>query len=288
MKHVGLIGTGIMGSGMAENLLKAGFSVTVWNRTKEKALPLVEQGAVLAESLVDVAKDADAIITMLSADPQVKEILLGENGIIEYIKPNQLVIDSSTVSPETSRELFKRFQEKGVDFLDAPVTGSAPQAKAGQLGFIVGGTKEAFERAQPLFEAMGKTAVHMGDSGSGSTTKLINNVMSALSILSFAEGFAMAERSGIDVDKFIKVISSGGAYNRMVDMKAEKLKNRDFTPQFAAALMKKDLGLAEKLAEQIQLDTPALRVVKDMFHRAVEKGYGEDDMASIFKLYGID
>ncbi len=288
MKHVGLIGTGIMGSGMAENLLKAGFSVTVWNRTKEKALPLVEQGAVLAESLADVAKDADAIITMLSADPQVKEILLGENGIIEYIKPNQLVIDSSTVSPETSRELFKRFQEKGVDFLDAPVTGSAPQAKAGQLGFIVGGTKEAFERAQPLFEAMGKTAVHMGDSGSGSTTKLINNVMSALSILSFAEGFAMAERSGIDVDKFIKVISSGGAYNRMVDMKAEKLKNRDFTPQFAAALMKKDLGLAEKLAEQIQLDTPALRVVKDMFHRAVEKGYGEDDMASIFKLYGID
>lgn len=285
MKKVGLIGTGIMGFGMAENLLKAGFSVTVWNRTKEKALPLVDQGAVLAQSLKEVAENAEAIITMLSADQQVKDILLGEQGIIEYIRPNQLVIDSSTVSPSTSREIYERFKEKEVDFLDAPVTGSAPQAKAGLLGFIVGGDEEAFHRAQPLFDAMGKTAVYMGESGSGSNTKLINNVMSSLSLLSFAEGLALAERSNLDIEKFIQVISAGGAYNRMVDMKGEKLINRDFSPQFSTFLMNKDLNLASALAEQLNMNTPALNLVKELFQKAVDRGYGEDDMASLFKLY---
>lgn len=286
MKKVGLIGTGTMGFGMAENLLKAGFSVVVWNRTKEKAQPLVEQGATLAPEPKDVTTDTDAIITMLSADQQVKEILLGENGLIESINPKQLVIDSSTVSPLTSREIFERFKEKGADFLDAPVTGSAPQAKEGVLGFIVGGTEQAFDRAQNLFEAMGKTSVYMGASGSGSTAKLINNVMASLSLLSLSEGLAMAERSNLDVDKFLKVISAGGAYNRMIDMKADKLVNRDYSAQFATLLMNKDLGLASNLAKDIKLDTPALNLVKELFDKAINSGYGNEDMSSIFKLYG--
>ncbi|NEU31165.1 NAD(P)-dependent oxidoreductase [bacterium LRH843] len=285
MKKIGLIGTGIMGSGMGENLLKAGYSLVVWNRTKEKALPLVEQGAELAENPHEVAIDTDAIITMLSADQQVKDILLGENGIIEHVKPKQLIIDSSTVSPITSRELFVRFNEKGANFLDAPVTGSAPQAKDGALGFIVGGEKEIFDQAQELFNAMGKTSIYMGASGSGATTKLINNVMASLSLLSFTEGLALAKESDLDLEKFIKVISAGGAHNRMVDMKAEKLVTGDYSPQFSTQLMNKDLGLATGLAEELKLPTPALELSKKLFESAIEKGYGEDDISSLFKLY---
>ncbi|MBP1932653.1 3-hydroxyisobutyrate dehydrogenase [Ammoniphilus resinae] len=285
MKTIGMIGLGTMGAGMADNLLKDGFSLVVWNRTAEKALPFKEKGAKVVSSPFEVAQHSDAIITMLSADQQLKEVLLGENGVIEGVKPGQIIIDSSTVSPLTSRELHQIFAERDVQFLDAPVTGSAPQAKDGILGFMVGGSKDAYEKSEVLFKSMGKSWVYMGESGAGATTKLISNTMVGISLLALSEGMTMAQKSNLDLEKFLSVVAAGGANSRMVEMKSGKLIEEDYSVQFAVALMNKDLGLAYNLAESLKVVTPALGLAKQMFTTSTNKGLGDEDVASVFKLY---
>lgn len=285
MKTIGVIGLGIMGHGMASNILAAGYPLIVWNRTKSKSHDLVERGAKLAGDVSELTREADVVISMLSADQQVLELLLGDGGVVHSARPGQIVIDSSTVSPQTSRRLSEAFAAKGVEVLDAPVTGSAPHAKEGSLGFMVGGKIEVFEQCVELFQVMGKNWVYLGPNGSGSTAKLASNSMVAISLLALAEGLTIVENAGIQVEDFLRVISKGGANSRVVETKAPKIVNNDMTMEFSANLMNKDLGLALEMSQNLGISTPALGLAKQLMQMTVGRGYGGQDVAAVFTLY---
>lgn len=282
---IGFIGLGTMGLPMAKNLLKNGYELTVFNRTKEKMDLLKEEGAILAGSPKEVAFKSDIVFTMLTADAAVEEVVLGENGIVYGAHPELIVIDSSTISPSTSKKLAKELREREVEMLDAPVTGSEPQAIEGILTFMVGGNKGIFEKCMPLFLATGQGAYYMGENGKGSYTKLANNIMSAINLISFTEAVTMATKAGIDPEIFVKVVNGGGARSGQVDNKAPKILNRDFTPHFMTKLIHKDLGLAADVAKELEVSAPVLAIVKEIFQMAKAKGYGSEDMSAVIKCY---
>lgn len=282
---IGFIGLGTMGLPMAQNLLKSGYELIVYNRTTEKMKSLQEKGAAIADSPKEVASRSEIVFTMLTADAAVEEVILGEDGIIHGAKPGLIVVDSSTISPATSKKVAEDLFPRDIEMLDAPVTGSEPQAIAGILTFMVGGKKEVFEKCMPLFSAMGQNAYYMGESGKGSYTKLANNTMAAINLLSLSEGFTMAAKAGIDPEVFVKVVSGGGARSGMVDTKSAKVINRDFQPHFMTQLIHKDLGLAANVAKELEISAPVLGVVKEIFQMAKAKGYGSEDMSAVIKLY---
>ncbi len=285
MKKIGFVGLGTMGFPMANNLLKAGYEVIIYNRTLEKAEKLGAQGAKVVLTPTEVAKNSDVIFSMLTADRAVEEVVLGENGLVHGLREGQIVIDCSTISPNTSKKIALELAKYGVEVLDAPVTGSEPQAIDGILTFMVGGKKEVFEQSKPLFDVMGKTSYYMGKNGAGSYTKLANNTMAAINLLSMVEAITMATKAGIDPEIFVKVVSGGGARSGMMDNKTPKILNRDFHANFATALMYKDLGLATQLASEIKVPVPVLSLVKEMLQMAIVKGYADEDMCAVIKCY---
>jgi 3-hydroxyisobutyrate dehydrogenase-like beta-hydroxyacid dehydrogenase len=285
MMKVGFIGLGTMGHPMAQNLLKEGFELTVYNRTKEKTETLKQQGAAVANSPKEVALQCDVVFTVLTADAAVEDVVLGENGIVNGVHPGLIVVDSSTISPSTSIRVAAALSRHGADMLDAPVTGSEPQAIEGTLTFMAGGKKDLFEKCMPLFLAMGKGAYYMGENGKGSYTKLANNTMSAINLLSFVEGLTIAAKAGIDPDVFVKVVSGGGGKNAMVENKSSKIFSRDFAPQFMTQLIHKDLGLASNVAKELEISTPIMALAKEIFQMAKAKGYGSEDMSAVIKCY---
>ncbi|MDQ0199349.1 NAD(P)-dependent oxidoreductase [Neobacillus ginsengisoli] len=282
---VGFIGLGTMGHPMAQNLLKKGYELTIYNRTKEKTELLKQQGAAVANSPKEVSLRSEIVFTMLTADAAVEEVVLGENGIVNGVHSGLIVVDSSTISPSTSKKLAAALSQHGVDMLDAPVTGSEPQAIQGILTFMVGGKKDLYEKCMPLFLAMGQAAYFMGENGKGSYTKLANNTMAAINLLSFTEGVTMATKAGIDPEIFVNVVSGGGARSGQVDNKASKVFNRDFTPHFMTQLIHKDLGLASNVAKELEISTPVLALAKEIFQMAKAKGYGSEDMSAVIKCY---
>jgi len=285
--NIGFIGLGTMGQPMASNLLRAGYELVVYNRNRTKAEEL-GLGVQIADSPGDVVRRTTVVITMLSDDHAVKEIYSGAEGIIPSLQQGggaRIVMDCSTISPQTSMELARKLEELGVDMLDAPVTGSKPQAIEGILTFIVGGKKEIFEQCGPIFEAMGKKAVYMGDSGSGSKTKLANNALVASNLIALSENIALVKKCGLDPALFLEVIAGGGARSGMAEMKGPKILNRDFSPQFMTQLMLKDLKLATQLADSIQVPMPALGVAKQIFQIACNEGAGSEDMSAVVKSF---
>jgi 3-hydroxyisobutyrate dehydrogenase-like beta-hydroxyacid dehydrogenase len=282
---IGFIGLGTMGLPMATNLLKNGYELIIYNRTKEKMNVLEEAGAIIATSPKDVAAQSDIVFTMLTADAAVKEVILGKNGIIYGADPGLIVVDSSTISPTTSKKMAEELSLHDVEMLDAPVTGSEPQAIEGILTFMVGGKKEIYDKCEPLFKVMGKNAYYMGENGKGCYTKLANNTMAAINLLSFSEAITMATKAGIDPEIFVKVVSGGGARSGMADNKAEKVFSRDFKPHFMTKLIHKDLGLASDVAKELEISTPVLALVKEIFQMAKAKGYGAEDMSAVIKCY---
>ena len=287
MNKIGFIGLGTMGLPMARNLLKAGYSLVVYNRTSSRMQSLAEQGesVQLAGSPAEVAQNCEILFTMLTADTAVEEVIFGPNGVHAGAQPGLIVVDSSTISPKTSVRIASQLAEREIDFLDAPVTGSEPQAEEGVLTFMVGGKKEVFERCVPLFDAMGKVAYHMGGQGTGSQAKLGNNTMAAIHLLAMSEALTMVSKAGVDPELFLQAISGGGGQSRMVDTKGSKVVNRDFHPHFKTALMLKDLGLAKDFASELQIPVPVLSTVKEMLQMATSKGYGDEDMCSVIKCY---
>jgi 3-hydroxyisobutyrate dehydrogenase-like beta-hydroxyacid dehydrogenase len=285
MQRIGFIGLGTMGMPMAGQLQKAGYPLTVYNRTRGKAEKMVEKGARMASSPADVARHSEVIFTMLTADQAVEEVILGEQGVIRGASAGLIVVDCSTVSPQTSQKIARELKTKGVAMLDAPVTGSEPQAEQGILTFMVGGKKEVFERCLPLFHTMGKNAYWMGDHGAGSYTKLAINAIAAVNLAALSEGMVLAAKSGIDPELFLKVITGGGARSGMADAKAPKMIRRDFRPHFTTALMYKDLGLADCLAADQGVPAPLLSLVRQLFQMAIAKGYAEEDMCAVVKCY---
>jgi|SRR5690348_13920528 len=254
---VGLIGLGLMGSPMARNLLKAGFPLTVWNRTRAKAENLGQEGARIANSPQEVAADSDVLITIVSDPPALEQVLLGAIGALSELKKGSVLIDSSTVSPALARRIAKSCSERGVDFLDAPVTGGTWGAEKGELVFMIGGKKDVLDRVEPVLQAVGKRFFLLGPNGAGQTVKLAMNMILALQVEALAESLELVTRAGVPGERLIEVLQSSMARAQVLDVKAPMLMKRDFTPSFPLRLMHKDMGLAMDLAKELGLDLPA-------------------------------
>jgi 3-hydroxyisobutyrate dehydrogenase-like beta-hydroxyacid dehydrogenase len=285
MKRIGFIGLGTMGKPMAANLIQQGYPVTVYNRTADKADELALLGAEVAQTPSDTARHSDVLFTMLSDDNALLETFYSEQGVLSGIHPSLTVIDCSTVSPKLSQRLAEELAAQYVDFLDAPVTGSKPAAEAGTLTFMVGGSKDVFEEHADLFETLGSKALHLGPSGSGSYAKLAHNTMVGIHVVALSEGLSIATKAGLNPAKFLEIVRAGAGNSRQVELKGDKILDRDFSTQFSLKLMLKDLLLASDITGQFKLPSPLLHAATTQFQIGLSKGLGEEDLCAVIQSY---
>jgi len=282
-ENVAILGLGTMGSGMAANLLKVGFPLSVYNRTRTKAQPLIDAGARIASTPAEAVKDASVIISMLADDVASREVWLGENGALAAAKKTAILVESSTVSPAWIAELAKQAEQRGLDLLDAPVTGSRAQAEAGQLSFLVGGKDTTLEAATPVLRAMSKEIVHLGPIGSGAKMKLINNFLCGVQVASFAEGLIWIERSGLDREKALSILKTGAPGSPLLGAISARMVSQNYTVNFLLKLMTKDLLYAQNEAELSNVDLKTAEVARSLFAAAIDQGFGDQDMSSVIE-----
>lgn len=282
-KEVAILGVGTMGGGMAANLLKAGFPLTVYNRTIEKAQALVDGGARLASTPADAAHGASIVISMLADDQASREVWLGRDGALAAAAPGAILIESSTVSPAWVAELAGEAAQCGVEFLDAPVTGSRMQAAAGQLSFLVGGSERALATATPVLQAMSKEILYLGPVGSGAKLKLINNFLCGVQVASLAEGLAWIERSGLDREKALAFLKTGAGGSPVIGAVSARMVSQIYGVNFLLRLMAKDLRYAETEAARCDIELTTAVTARKLFELAVAHGFGEEDMASVIE-----
>lgn len=274
-KRIGFIGLGVMGKPMAMNLLKAGYPLTVWNRTRSKMEDLVKMGAAPGESPKDVAEKSDVVITMVTDSAAVEAVILGPSGVIEGVRPGMIVIDMSTISPSVTRRIAEKLKEKGVEMLDAPVSGGDIGAKQGTLSIMVGGSEEVFKECLPIFEVLGKRITYMGTNGMGQMTKLCNQVICALNIQAVCEGLMLGAKAGLDLEKLLSVVTAGAAGSWMLSNLGPKIIKRDFEPGFKMVHQLKDLRLALAQASELNVPLPGTALVNQMFKAVEAAGLGE-------------
>jgi 2-hydroxy-3-oxopropionate reductase len=283
-ERVGFIGLGIMGMPMARNLMEAGYELTVHNRSPEKAEELGKEGAAVAATPREVAENSDVVITMLPDSPQVREVVAGEEGVLEGISEGALLIDMSTISPVVTEELAEALQEKGASMLDAPVSGGDVGAIEGTLSIMVGGEQADFQRAKPLFEAMGKTITHVGPTGAGQVTKAANQVVVALTIEAVSEALVLGSAGGVSAQKILEVLSGGLASNKVMEVKREKFLSHSFEPGFRSELHHKDLGIALAAGREYGVVLPVTAIVDQMLLSMRRKGWGEEDHSALLRI----
>jgi 2-hydroxy-3-oxopropionate reductase len=283
-ERVGFIGLGIMGMPMARNLMEAGYELTVHNRSPEKAEELGKEGATVAASPREVAEKSDVVITMLPDSPQVREVVADENGVLEGISEGALLIDMSTISPVVTEELAEAVKEKGASMLDAPVSGGDVGAIEGTLSIMVGGEEADFERAKPLFEAMGKTITHVGPVGAGQVTKAANQVVVALTIEAVSEALVLGSAGGVSPEKILDVLSGGLAANKVMEVKREKFLSHKFDPGFRSELHHKDLGIALAAGREYGVVLPVTAIVDQMLLSMRRKGWGGEDHSALLRI----
>jgi 3-hydroxyisobutyrate dehydrogenase-like beta-hydroxyacid dehydrogenase len=282
---IGFIGLGLMGQPMAANLLHAGYSLVVWNRTRDKAEKLVGEGARAGSSPRDVATQCDVLITIVSDPPALEEVLWGAQGALAGLRAGSALVDSSTVSPDLAKRIAAACRERGVDFLDAPVTGGTWGAEKGALVFMVGGEPAVLERLRPVLSVMGKHIFLLGPNGAGQTVKLAMNALLALEIQAFAEAMAIVTSSGIAEEKLVEVMQSSMARSGALDIKAPVMIEGKFAPSFPLRLMHKDLGLALELARQHAIELPATSAAYATYS-AVKAAATEDvDYAAVARFW---
>ena len=280
-ERIGFLGLGTMGAPMASNLAKAGFGLTVWNRTASKMEPFLRLGAKAGKGPAHVAAEADIIITMVSQPADVEQIVLGPDGVVDGIKSGAVLIDMSTVSPATSRKLAGAVTTKRAEFLDAPVVGSKGPAIEGALVILVGGLPTTLERCRPVFSAMGKTIVHAGGVGMGSSLKLATNLMLAHLVSGFAEGLSLVQRAGIEPKRYLEVLEASTFRSPWYQTKGIGMVKRDFSPHFALKHMRKDLRLMTELAAETGALLPVTKAVEQLFAASEAAGRGELDYSAI-------
>lgn len=283
---VALLGLGLMGRPMATNLAKAGFPVTIWNRTRARAEELAAANPAMrvAPTAADAAQ-ADIVITIVSDPPALEEVLWGSSGVLAGLRPGSLLIDSSTVAPALARKISVACKEKSVQFLDAPVTGGTWGAEKGELVFMMGGDAAAVERAQPVLQAMGKRFFHLGPNGAGQAVKLAMNSILALEVQAFAEAVALVRGAGIEGEKLFEVLQSSMARTPVLDVKGPLILKGDYAPSFPLRLMHKDLGLALDLANQMGVPLPATAAARETYN-AVKGSTREDlDYAAVARFW---
>ena len=273
--RVGVIGLGIMGAPMARNLLRAGHPLTVHTRTRARAAGLLADGAAWADSPAALAAAVDAVVTMLPDTPAVEAVMAGPDGVLAGARAELLAIDMSTIDPAAARALAERAAETGVALLDAPVSGGEQGAIAGTLSIMVGGAAAAFDRAGPLFAALGKRVTYMGGPGQGQMTKLVNQVVGAGTLAAVAEGVLLAAGAGLDPAAVVEAVGGGAAASWMLAEQAPRMQRRDFAPGFMVRLQQKDLRLALASAERLGVPLPLTAVVQLLFTAVEARGGGE-------------
>ena len=282
---VGFIGLGNMGQGMADNLLKGGFDLYVFTRTRSKIQAMEAKGAKGTESPADLTRKVDIVLACLPDVPTSELVFLGDQGVVAAARPGQVLVDHSTVGPSTSRKIHEAAREKKTFFLDAPISGGPGGAAAGTLVIMVGGDAQAFEEARPVFQAMGETIMHMGPSGAGSVTKLVNQLLLGAHTLSSCEALLLATKAGVNPEQLVEVLKGAWGFSRMLERNAPYIIRRDFGPSAAPMRnMFKDLGILMQLAEDLNIPLPGAQATTMMFDRAREKGMSLEDITAIYQL----
>ena len=283
--HIGFIGLGIMGKPMAMNLMKAGFKLSVYNRTAAKCEPLVDAGATAVRSPREAAECSDVMVTVVSDTPDVEAVLFAEDGIWHGLREGQIFIDMSSISPAETQRYAARLRDQKVEMLDAPVTGGEKGAIEGTLAIMVGGKRETFDRCLPIFQAMGKSIVYAGQSGSGQKTKLVNQILCAQHIVAMADGLRFARQSGLDMETTLKAVSGGAAASWMLSNLAPRILQNDFAPGFTIKLQQKDLRLVREALQEMIGTYPATELAYALFTEAVAKGLGEQGTQGVINLF---
>lgn len=280
-QNIGFIGLGIMGRPMALNLLKAGYRLVVFDIVPEKVQALVDAGAKAAGSSREVAEQAEVIITMLPDGPDVEQAVLGEAGVLEGARPGSILIDMSSINPLTSQKIAAACEAKGVEFLDAPVSGGEPKAIEGTLAIMVGGKPEVFERVKPILRAMGSSVTLTGPVGAGNVTKLANQIMVACNIAAMAEALVLATKAGLDPEVVYQAVRGGLAGSVVLDAKAPMVIQRNFRPGFRIQLHYKDLRNALQAADSLKVPLFLTSVVQQMLSALINEGKGDLDHSAI-------
>ena len=285
---VGFIGLGIMGKPMAQNLLRAGYSLVVLNRSRAAVDELVAEGAKAGDSPRDVAARSQVVITMLPDSPDVESVVLGNDGVAQGIDGAALYIDMSTIAPASARKIAEALGKRGVDVLDAPVSGGEQGAKNAALSIMAGGSDAAFERAKPILEALGKNIVHVGPSGAGQVTKACNQIVVGVTLEAVAEALALAEASGVDPAKVRAALLGGFAQSKVLEVHGQRMIERNFVPGFKAKLHRKDMNIAAQAGDERALDLVAAKLVRERFDELLAKGEGERDHSALRTLYPLE
>lgn len=277
---------------MVRNLLKAGYKVTVFNRSRKAMDELKNDGAVLADSIAHLTSSVDVIITCVSDSPDVESIIFDSQGILNHVRPGMLFVDMSTIAAATSRKVFQALQIKGASALDAPVSGGDIGAQQGTLSIMVGGEKVAFDRALPILQAMGKNIVHIGDAGAGQITKACNQIVVAMTVQGVAEALTLAKKSGVDGAKVREALLGGFAQSKVMEVHGQKMLDRNFNPGFKLDLFRKDMNIVLQTAMQEKISLPGSANAAEQMNALQAQGKGDLDFISVLTLYemlsGID
>ena len=282
MTTVAFIGLGAMGSRMAANLQQAGFKLRVYNRDRAKTRALAEKGAEVADSPAAAVKGVEFVVSIVSDDNATREVMLGANGAVGAAPKGCVIIDSSTNTPAIARQVAREAADRDCVYLDAPVSGSLKQAQGRELVFMVGGPQEAFDKAQPLFAAMGRMAKRAGDSGAGATDKLTNNMLSGTMTAAVAEAAQIAEAAGVSREAVLEILGEGAAGSRLLKTKLPMMFQREFKPQFQLQLMEKDLRYFLGMAQELDRPTPIAALVRSQFQAARRSSLGGLDACAVF------
>jgi 2-hydroxy-3-oxopropionate reductase len=285
MERIGFIGLGLMGKPMALNLLKAGYPVVVYNRSRPAMDALAEAGATLAESPKAIAQQSDVVITMLPDSPDVEAVVLGSQGAIAGMRSGMMLIDMSTIAPAIARKIYEVLKTKGVEALDAPVSGGDIGAQQGTLSIMVGGDATTFERALPILQVMGKNIVHIGAAGAGQVTKACNQIVVALTIQGVAEALLLAQKSGVDANKVRAALLGGFAQSRILEVHGQRMLDGTYQPGFKLSLHRKDMNIVLQTGRELNLPLMGSAQVTALMDALLAQGKGELDDSVIFALY---
>jgi len=284
-QRVGFLGLGLMGRGMAKNLATKGFQVTVWNRSRARATALEPLGVKVADTPAQVMAGVDVACTCVATPAALEEVVAGKDGLFSAARRGQLLVDFSTIGPDQARSLERRADALGVDFVEAPVTGSKTGAEKGTLLIMAGATAGALGRAEPIFRAVGEKWVHCGPVGAGSQVKLAGNALIAAMLQSLGEGMLLATRAGVDPSKLLEVVQASGFRSPYFDFKGNALLRRDFETHFAIDLMHKDLGLFLDSAAAHRVPAPTTAIVRQCYELARAAGKGEQDIGAVITVF---
>ena len=280
---VGFIGLGIMGRGMARNIANAGFPLFVYNRTASRMTELADVGAKATTSPADLARQCDIIITCVSDTPDVEAVITGHDGVIHGLKPGALVIDMSTISPQATVSLAEQIRAHGGSMLDAPISGGSEGAAKGTLSIMVGGSEVDFNRALPVFQAMGKNIVHVGQQGAGQTVKLVNQILVVGNALAMSEALLFAQAGGVDLQKALTAVSGGAAGSWMLSNRGPQILNRDWRPGFTIDLQQKDLRLVLAAADDVGVPLPGTALIFQLYRTLQQAGLGHEGNHALVK-----